>query len=82
MSIFIISVNTSFESQLIQFFFTTKCFDHLWASSGSFYNNVHGKEYVTQSKRIVIRVHMNVKCSKILFALTVNIDSFIHSFIH
>jgi len=24
---------------------STTCFDHLWASSGRFFNNIHGKEH-------------------------------------
>jgi hypothetical protein len=78
MSIFVVSANTSLESLSIQFSSTTKGFGYFRASLGSFYNNTYRKKMrddgQTQSKHVVIKAQINVKCSILLFALVINID--------
>ena len=45
MSVFIVSANTTFRELYIQVSCTTTCFGPFWPSSGSFQNNMHGKEF-------------------------------------
>lgn len=43
--VIIVSTNTTFRTLYIQLSCTTICFGPFWPSSGSFQNNMHGKEF-------------------------------------